>query len=168
MVANYGVRRARRKASSNGKSRHDEARRSDSEQRQASNTEARRCCAGSARAGFTDREASEQTARRGIDEGGDVTMTAWLRTSRRGSWEWKRRSGTTSAKDTTGFYRQRGRKRAPAERGSEAPSLMEVAELGRNERLRNREGRGKGLEMAMGTRNPNTRWILPDMKAGTK
>jgi hypothetical protein len=23
------------------------------------------------------------------------------------------------------------------------------------------------LEMAMGTRNPNTRWVLPDMKADT-
>jgi hypothetical protein len=24
------------------------------------------------------------------------------------------------------------------------------------------------LEMAMGTRNPNTQWVLPDMKAGTR
>jgi hypothetical protein len=88
-------------------------------------------------------------------------MAAWLRTSRRGSWEWKRRSRTTSAKDTAGFYRPRGRKRAPAERGSEAPSLMEVAELGRNERLRNGEGRGKGHADAVVGRGKAERCLPP-------
>jgi hypothetical protein len=33
--------------------------------------------------------------------------------------------------------------------------------------VRGDAGYGQGLEMAMGTRNPNTRRSLPDMKAGT-